>query len=102
VILQSRLAATLNSELAAILLASLLFGLAHAPGLYLRGASLMEGADAHPTMAWAAAYSVAVMSPAGILFGVLWSRTRSLGLLIVLHALIDLLPHLSGFIKTWQ
>lgn len=101
VILQSRLAASLNSELAAICVASLLFGLAHAPGLYLRGASLMEGADAHPTMVWAVAYSIAVMSPAGILFGVLWSRTRSLGLLVALHALIDLLPHLSGFIETW-
>jgi len=101
VILQSRLSAAFNSELAAICLASLLFGLAHAPGLYLRGASLMEGADAHPTLSWAIAYSVAIISPAGILFGVLWSRTRSLGLLIVLHALIDLLPNLTEFIGNW-
>ncbi len=102
VILQSRLSAVLNSELAAIFLASLLFGLAHAPGLYLRGASLMEGADAHPTLTWAIAYSVAIISPAGILFGVLWSRTRSLLLLVVLHALIDLLPNLAEFIETWR
>ncbi|HPO25161.1 MAG TPA: CPBP family intramembrane metalloprotease [Arenimonas sp.] len=102
VILQSRLSAVLNSELAAVCLASLLFGLAHAPGLYLRGASLMEGADAHPTLTWAIAYSIAIISPAGILFGVLWSRTRSLGLLIVLHALTDLLPNLAEFIETWS
>ena len=102
VILQSRLSAVLNSELAAILFASLLFGLAHAPGLYLRGASVMEGADAHPTLLWAIAYSIAIISPAGILFGVLWSRTRSLGLLVVLHALIDLLPNLAEFIENWR
>jgi len=102
VILQSRLSAVLNSELAAVCLASLLFGLAHAPGLYLRGASLMEGAGAHPTLLWAIAYSVTIISPAGILFGVLWSRTRSLGLLIVLHALTDLLPNLAEFIETWN
>ncbi len=102
VVLQSRLSAALNSELAAILFASLLFGLAHAPGLYLRGASVMEGADAHPTLLWAIAYSIAIISPAGILFGVLWSRTQSLALLIVLHALIDLLPNLTEFIETWQ
>lgn len=101
VVLQSRLAAALNSELAAIFLASLIFGLAHAPGLYLRGASLMEGADAHPTLIWAIAYSVVIISPAGILFGVLWSRTRSLLLLVVLHALIDLLPNLAEFIQNW-
>jgi membrane protease YdiL (CAAX protease family) len=102
VVLQTRLAAVLKSELGAICLGSLLFGLAHAPGLYLRGASLMEGADAHPTMLWAIAYSVAIISPAGLLFGVLWSRTRSLVLVVALHALTDLLPNLAPLIQAWS
>jgi membrane protease YdiL (CAAX protease family) len=100
--LQTRLAAALNSEFAAICLASLLFGLAHSPGLYLRGAALMEGADAHPTLLWSVAYSIAIISPAGFLFGVLWSRTRSLALIVLLHAITDLLPGLAPFIQTWN
>lgn len=99
--LQTRLATALDSEFGAVCLASLLFGLAHAPGLYLRGASLMEGADAHPTLLWSIAYSIAIISPAGFLFGTLWSRTRSLALIVVLHALTDLLPGLAPFIETW-
>jgi membrane protease YdiL (CAAX protease family) len=102
VVLQTRLAAFLKSEAAAVLTASLLFGLAHAPGLYLRGAALMEGVGAQPTAIWAIAYSIAIVSPAGLLFGVLWSRTRSLGLLVLLHALTDLLPNLSEFIRAWS
>jgi membrane protease YdiL (CAAX protease family) len=101
VFLQTRLAAALKSEFGAVCLGSLAFGLAHAPGLYLRGQSLMEGAGAHPTLLWAIAYSVAIISPAGLLFGTLWSRTRSLGLVVALHALTDLLPNLAPFIQTW-
>jgi membrane protease YdiL (CAAX protease family) len=101
VFLQTRLAALLKSETASVCIASLLFGLAHAPGLYLRGASLMEGADAHPTLLWSVAYSIAIVSPAGLLFGVVWSRTRSLALVVVLHGLIDSLPALAPFIETW-
>ena len=100
-VLQTRLAALLKSEVAAIVSGALLFGLAHAPGLYLRGASLMEGADAHPTLLWSVAYSIAIVSPAGLLFGVVWSRTRSLGLVVMLHGLIDTLPALASFIETW-
>jgi membrane protease YdiL (CAAX protease family) len=99
--LQTRLAAVLDSEFGAVCLASLLFGLAHAPGLYLRGQALLEGADAHPTLLWSIAYSIAIISPAGFLFGTLWSRTRSLALIVLLHAVTDLLPGLAPFIQTW-
>jgi membrane protease YdiL (CAAX protease family) len=61
----------------------------------------MEGAGAHPTVLWAIAYSVAVISPAGLLFGTLWARTRSLGLVVMLHALTDLLPNLAPSIQMW-
>lgn len=57
---------------------SLLFGLAHAPGYVQRGGHLMEGIPGAPDPLTAAAYSIAVVSPIGSLFGVLWARTRSL------------------------
>lgn len=100
VFLQTRLAAWLRSEPAAIFIGALLFGLSHAPGLYLRGGSLMEGVGA-PTPGWAIAYSIAMTSTAGFVFGVLWWRTRSFGLIVLLHALMDLLPQLAPFLNTW-
>jgi membrane protease YdiL (CAAX protease family) len=101
-VLQTRLAGALRSEGAAIFAAALLFGLAHAPGLYLRGAYAMEGLSAPPTLGWAVAYSIAVISPAGFVFGVLWSRTRSFPLIVALHALTDLLPQLAPFLRTFS
>ena len=97
-LVQTRLAAWLRSETAGILGMALVFGLAHAPGLYLRGAGGVTALGDAPT-AWAAmAYSVAVLSLAGLAFGVLWARTRNLLILMLIHASIDLLPHLPEFI----
>jgi uncharacterized protein len=92
----------LRSEAGAIFVSALLFGLAHAPGLYLRGGHLAEGLSGSPTPAWAAAYSLAIISPTGLLFGVLWWRTRSFVLVVLLHAWADLLPNLAPFIRTWS
>lgn len=100
-VLQQRIADTTGSPVAAVLWASLLFGLAHAPGLYLRGGHLMEGvASATPT--WAVAYSIAMVAPAGVAFGVLWARTRSLWLVVLVHGSVDLLPQLAPFIRAWH
>jgi len=99
-ILQQRLADATGSQVAAITWASLLFGLAHAPGLWMRGASLLEGV-AQPTPSWAVAYSIVMIAPAGIAFGVLWARTRSLWLIVPLHGMVDLLPQLAPFIRSW-
>lgn len=99
-VVQQRIADALRSQTAAVLWASLLFGLAHAPGLYLRGAHQMEGV-AEATPIWALAYSVAMIAPAGIAFGVLWARTRSLWLVVALHGTVDLLPQLAPFIRAW-
>ena len=99
-ILQEKLAVATGSHVPAITLASLLFGLAHAPGLWMRGGHLMEGvAQASP--AWAVAYSVVMVAPAGIAFGVLWARTRSLWLVVPLHGMVDLIPQLAPFIRAW-
>ncbi len=99
-VLQQRIADATGSQAAAVLWASLLFGLAHAPGLYLRGAHLMEGAS-ETSPVWALAWSVVMIAPAGIVFGVLWARTRSLWLIVVLHGTVDLLPQLAPFIREW-
>jgi membrane protease YdiL (CAAX protease family) len=100
-VLQESLASATGSQVVAIAWSSLLFGLAHAPGLYLRGSSLLEGV-ATPTPAWAVAYSIAMIAPAGVLFGVVWARTRCLWLVVVLHAVVDLIPQLTGFIQDWH
>jgi len=100
-VLQTRVAAVLRTEPGAIFVSALLFGLAHAPGLYLRGGQLAEGLPGPPTVAWAAAYSVAIVSPAGLLFGTLWWRTHSFVLVVLLHAWMDLLPNLAPLIRTW-
>lgn len=100
-VLQQRIADATGSTSAAVLWASLLFGLAHAPGLYLRGASAMEGVE-HATPLWAVAYSIVMIAPAGIAFGVLWARTRSLWLVVLLHGAVDLLPQLTPFIRAWN
>jgi membrane protease YdiL (CAAX protease family) len=101
VLLQTRLSAWLKSGVAGIVAMSLLFGLAHAPGYVLRGAHLMEGMTSAPDPLTAAAYSIAVVSPIGLMFGVLWARTRSLLLVVLLHGWTDLVPNLAPFVKTW-
>lgn len=42
-----------------------------------------------------------MIAPVGIVFGVLWARTRCLWLIVVLHGSVDLLPQLAPFIKIW-
>jgi len=100
-ILQEKIALACRSQVAAVTWASLLFGLAHAPGLWLRGSNLLEGVT-HATPSWAIAYSIAMIAPGGIVFGLLWARTRSLWLIVLLHGMVDLLPQLAPFIRAWS
>lgn len=99
-VLQTRLAAVLKSETGAVVIGSLLFALAHAPGLYLRGAPGVDGFSTDPLQV--VAFTVATLSPIAILFGFLWARTRSLLLVVLLHATVDVLPSLADFIQTWS
>lgn len=101
VLLQTRAAAWLRSETAGIIAMSVLFGLAHAPGYVLRGAHLAEGMTTAPDPLTAVAYAIAVVSPLGLMFGVLWTRTRSLLLVVLLHGWADLWPNLADFVRTW-
>jgi membrane protease YdiL (CAAX protease family) len=100
-LLQTRASAWLRSETAGVIFMSLLFGLAHAPGYVLRGQHLMEGMATAPDPWTAAAYSIVVVSPIGFVFGVLWARTRSLLLVVLLHGWADLVPNLAPFVRTW-
>jgi len=101
VLLQTRLEALLRNRTAAILAMAVLFGLAHAPGYVLRGGYVAEGMAIAPDPLTAAAYAIVVVSPIGFLFGVLWARTRSLGLVVLLHGFTDLVPNLAAFARTW-
>jgi membrane protease YdiL (CAAX protease family) len=98
-VLQTRLAALAKSPAAGVAVTALLFGLAHAPGLYLRGGPGVDGWSHDP--AQVVAYTVATLSPVGVLFGVIYMRTKSLLLAVLLHGLIDVLPNLADFIRIW-
>lgn len=100
VVVQTQCAAALRSAGGAVAVSALAFALAHVPGLYLRGDAAWLGVG-HPTLGWATAYAIAVLAPPGVLFGVLWARTRSLVLVVTVHAAIDLLPNLADFVRTW-
>ena len=100
-LLQSRLSVWLKSNTGGILISGLIFGLAHAPGLYLRGASSEGISEQLPFIFWAA-YTVSVMSLAGIFLGIIWSKTKNIYLVMAIHAIVDLLPNFGDFIATWH
>jgi membrane protease YdiL (CAAX protease family) len=100
-LVQSQLAATLKSELSGIVVMSLIFGLAHAPGFIFRHAGELEGLGPHPSALDAVAYSIVVLAVSGIVFGIIWARTKNLSALMIVHAAGDLLPNFSSFVRTW-
>jgi membrane protease YdiL (CAAX protease family) len=93
--LQPRLAAVLGNDGLAIATGAVIFALVHVPGLYLRAdqAALMH--NRHLSLVASTAYAVAVLAPAGVLFGVIWARTRNLAVVVAVHALIDVTPNLT-------
>ncbi len=101
-LVQSRLAAWFKSEVSGVVLMSLAFGLAHAPGFIFRQAGTVDGLGANPTALEATAYSIVVLAVSGILFGVMWARTKNLVALMFLHAAGDLLPNFAEFVNVWQ
>lgn len=100
VLLQTRLAAVFRSELGAIVLMSLIFGLAHAPGLYLRTGLTQEGLPPHPSLLMAIGYSIVITSVAGFFLGILWARTRNFAVVVVVHAMGDLLPNIVPTLRS--
>ena len=100
-LVQSQLAAALKSEVTGIVLMSLIFGLAHAPGFIFRHAGELEGLGPDPSALDAVAYSIVVLTVSGITFGVIWARTKNLFALMLVHAAGDLLPNFGSFVRTW-
>jgi membrane protease YdiL (CAAX protease family) len=94
-LLQSRLSLFLRSEMSGIVLASLIFGLAHAPGIYLRGAETLTATGGSPSLVGTIGYSVAMLSVTGFFLGLIWARTKNLLLVALIHAAGDLLPNFS-------
>lgn len=100
-LVQTRLAAWFRSEITGVAFMALLFGLAHAPGFIFRGAAVVEGLGDQPTALDALAYSIVVLAPGAIVFGVVWARTKNLLAVIAIHAATDLLPNVAGFVRDW-
>jgi membrane protease YdiL (CAAX protease family) len=100
-VVQSQLAATFRSEISGIVLMSLIFGLAHAPGFIFRHAGEVEGLGSNPSAIDAIAYSIVVLAVSGITFGIIWARTKNLFALMLIHAAGDLLPNFASFVRTW-
>jgi len=101
-LLQTRLAVWFRSEVTGVALMALLFGLAHAPGFIFRHAGLEEAIGTNPSPADSIAYAIVVLSVGGIVFGIVWARTKNLFAVMIIHATTDLLPNFAQFAKTWE
>ena len=100
-LVQSQFAAAFKSEVSGVVVMSLIFGLAHAPGFIFRHAGEVEGLGSNPTALDAIAYSIVVLAISGITFGVIWARTKNLFAVMLIHAAGDLLPNFAGFVRAW-
>ena len=100
-LLQSRLSMLFKSSVGGIVCTAIIFGLVHAPGLYLRGAESEGIQEQMPFLFWVA-YTIVYMSIAGIFLGIVYSKTKNLWLVMAIHAMFDLIPNFSEFMKTWH
>ena len=98
-LLQTRLSSLFRSAWTGIAVTSILFGLAHAPGLFLRGGPDTDGWSTDPVQV--IAFTIAALAPISLFFGFVYARTKSLLLCILLHAMVDVLPNMPEFIKIW-
>jgi membrane protease YdiL (CAAX protease family) len=101
-LLQDRLEAVLRSSWGGLVVAALLFGLVHAPGLYMRTTATLEPIGTHPALLLAVGYSMVVTSLAGLFLGVLWMRTKNFAVVVIVHAAVDLLPTLAPWIRAFH
>ncbi|MFL6736153.1 MAG: CPBP family intramembrane glutamic endopeptidase [Sphingomonas sp.] len=98
--LQSRLTSWFQSPVSAIVVTSVLFALSHWPGLYLRGGPDVDGWSPDPVQV--AAFTIATLSPLSIALGMLWARSRSLLLVVLVHGAIDALPNALDVVRNWS
>jgi len=97
--LQTRLVNFLQSPAGGICTASLLFGLAHAPGIYLRRGGVHGPLGEQPSLLDAVLYSILVLSPTGWFTGLLYWRTQSLIAPVLVHGGIDAVAATADFIN---
>jgi len=97
--LQGRLTAFFESPAAGICAASLLFGLAHAPGIYLRRGDKHGPLGEHPTLVVSILYTILGLSPTGWFTGLLYGRCQSLLAPILVHAGVDAVAHTTEFLE---
>lgn len=97
--LQTRLVSFLGTPASGILATSMLFGLAHVPGIYLRRGEKDGPIGDHPTLLNSILYAILVLSPAGWFTGLLFWRSQSLLAPILVHAAIDAVAHAADFIE---
>ena len=97
--LQTILVNYLDSPISGICATSLLFGLAHAPGIYLRKGDKSGPLGEQPSLLNSILYSILALSPAGWFTGLLFWRTQSLVAPILVHAGVDAVASTAEFIK---
>jgi membrane protease YdiL (CAAX protease family) len=97
--LQGRLTTLFQSPAAGICAASLLFGLAHAPGIYLRRGERHGPLGEHPALIDAILYAILGLSPTGWFTGLLYWRCQSLLAPILVHAGVDAVAHTAEFLE---
>ena len=99
-LLQSRLTAWFGSAAWSIATMAVLFALVHVPGFYLRGGeAVARQAQTLPQMI---ALAIGAIGPISVMFGILWHRTRSFLLVVVVHGAIDAMPAVERMIRTWS
>jgi CAAX protease family protein len=99
-LLQSRLTAWIASGPMAIVLTAIIFALVHVPSFYLRGGeAVAEQASNLPQLI---ALVIGALGPIAIMLGVLWHRTRSFLLVVLVHGAIDAMPYVEEMIGIWS
>jgi membrane protease YdiL (CAAX protease family) len=97
--LQGRFTALFESPAAGICAAALLFGLAHAPGIYLRRGDKHGPLGERPTLIDSILYAILGLSPTGWFTGLLYARCQSLLAPILVHAAVDAVAHTAEFLE---
>jgi len=101
-LIQSRLTAFFKSEVTGIVLTCLIFGLAHAPGLVLRGAGVISPVGESPSILLGVGYTIVILSVTGFCLGIAWARTKNLLVLMAIHAAGDLMPSFSEIVEAFH
>ena len=99
-LLQSRLTSWFGSASWSIVTMAVVFALVHVPGFYLRGGEAV--ARQAETLPQIIALTIGAIGPIAILFGILWQRTRSFLLVVLVHGAIDAMPAVERMIRMWS